>query len=275
MDHTSINSNRPPYGILAILMIGAFITFLNNTLLNVALPSIMSDLHVDTATIQWLTTGFMLVNGIMIPTTAFLIQKYTVRRLFIVAMSLFSIGTVMAGIAHAFPILLSARMVQASGSAIMMPLLMNVMLVSFPVAKRGAAMGMFGLILMFAPAIGPTLSGWIVEHYNWRMLFYFVAPISIGILIVGIFLLKDKKGKVDIRLDFFSLLLSSVGFGGLLYGFSSAGNRGWDSPHTYATIIIGAISLFWFIKRQLKLAQPMLNFQFLSFRCFPYLRLLQ
>ena len=94
------------------------------------------------------------------------------------------------GIAHAFPILLSARMVQASGSAIMMPLLMNVMLVSFPVAKRGAAMGMFGLILMFAPAIGPTLSGWIVEHYNWRMLFYFVAPISIGILIVGIFLIK-------------------------------------------------------------------------------------
>ena len=183
MDHTSINANRPPYGILAILMIGAFITFLNNTLLNVALPSIMSDLQVDTATVQWLTTGFMLVNGIMIPTTAFLIQKYTVRRLFIVAMSLFSIGTVMAGIAHAFPILLSARMVQASGSAIMMPLLMNVMLVSFPVAKRGAAMGMFGLILMFAPAIGPTLSGWIVEHYNWRMLFYFVAPISIGILI--------------------------------------------------------------------------------------------
>jgi EmrB/QacA subfamily drug resistance transporter len=268
MDHKSINSNRPPYGILAILMIGAFITFLNNTLLNVALPSIMSDLQVDTATVQWLTTGFMLVNGIMIPTTAFLIQKYTVRRLFIVAMSLFSIGTVMAGIADGFPILLSARMVQASGSAIMMPLLMNVMLVSFPVAKRGAAMGMFGLILMFAPAIGPTLSGWIVEHYNWRMLFYFVAPISIGILVVGIFLLKDKKGKVDIRLDLFSLLLSSVGFGGLLYGFSSAGNRGWDSPHTYATIIIGAISLFWFIKRQLKLAQPMLNFTIFKFPMF-------
>ena len=105
-------------------------------------------------------------------------------------------------------------MLQASGSAILMPLLMNVMLVSFPVEKRGAAMGVFGLILMFAPAIGPTLSGWIIEHYDWRMLFHFITPIAIVVLLIGFFLLKDKKEKVDIRLDFFSLLLSSIGFGG-------------------------------------------------------------
>ena len=146
MDHTSINDNRPPYGILAILMIGAFITCLNNELLNVALPSIMSDLQVDTATITMVNnSNYVHKTESSFGTTAFLIRKYTVRRLFIVAMSLFSIGTVMAGSAHAFPILLSARMVQASGSAIMMSLLMNVMFVSFPVAKR-SAMGMFGLI---------------------------------------------------------------------------------------------------------------------------------
>ena len=134
-------------------------------------------------------------------------------------------------------------MIQASGSAIMMPLLMNVMLVSFPVEKRGAAMGVFGLVLMVAPAIGPTLSGWIIEHYDWRMLFHFVTPIAVVVLLIGFFLLKDKKEKVDIRLDLLSLLLSSVGFGGLLYGFSSAGNKGWDSPQVYGTIIIGVISL--------------------------------
>src|SRR5690625_171868 len=122
-----------------------------------------------------------------------------------------------------FPILLTGRMVQASGSAIMMPLLMNVMLVSFPVSKRGSAMGVFGLILMFAPAIGPTLSGWIVEQYNWRALFHLVAPIATVVFTVGFFLLKDKKEKVNIQLDLFSLLLSTIGFGGLLYGFSSAG----------------------------------------------------
>ncbi|WP_099364065.1 DHA2 family efflux MFS transporter permease subunit [Fredinandcohnia onubensis] len=251
---------RPQYGILAVLMVGAFISFLNNTLLNVALPSIMTELKVDPSTVQWLTTGFMLVNGILIPTTAFLIEKYTVRRLFIVAMGLFTIGTILSGTAHVFSVLLAGRMIQASGSAIMMPLLMNVMLVSFPVEKRGTAMGVFGLILMFAPAIGPTLSGWIIEHYDWRMLFHFITPIAAIVFILGFIMLKDKKEKVILKLDFFSLVLSSIGFGGLLYGFSSAGNMGWGSPFVFGSIIIGIISLTWFIVRQSKLDIPMLNF---------------
>ena len=129
-------------------------------------------------------------------------------------------------------------------------------------------MGVFGLILMFAPAIGPTLSGWIVEHYSWRMLFHFITPIALGILLIGFLKLKDKKEKVDIKLDFFSLLLSSIGFGGLLYGFSSAGSKGWDSPQVYLTIIIGVGSLLWFIVRQLKQEQPMLNFRIFKYNMF-------
>jgi EmrB/QacA subfamily drug resistance transporter len=259
---------RPPYGIIGVLLIGAFITFLNNTLLNIALPSIMKDLEVEAATVQWLTTGFMLVNGILIPATAFLIQKYSVRNLFLVAMSLFTIGTVVAGVAHEFPILLAGRMLQASGSAIMMPLLMNVMLVSFPIEKRGTAMGVFGLIIMFAPAIGPTLSGWIIEHYDWRMLFHFITPISVLVVLIGFFLLKDKKEKVNIRLDFFSLVLSSIGFGGILYGFSSAGSKGWDSPHVYVAITVGLISLVVFIVKQLKQDNPLLNFSVFKYPMF-------
>lgn len=268
MDHTMKRTDRPPYGMLAVLMIGAFIAFLNNTLLNIALPSIMKDLNVDTSTVQWLSTGFMLVNGILIPTTAFLIQKYSVRRLFLIAMALFTLGTILAGFAHAFPLLLIGRMVQASGSAIMMPLLMNVMLTSFPVEKRGAAMGVFGLVLMGAPAIGPTLSGWIIEHYDWRMLFHFVTPIAVIVLLIGVFLLKDKKEKVDIRLDLFSVLLSSLGFGGLLYGFSSAGSKGWDSPYVYGTLIIGVVALVSFILRQFKLERPMLEFRIYKYPMF-------
>ncbi|KKK37193.1 MFS transporter [Mesobacillus campisalis] len=260
MENTTNRAGRPPYGILSVLMIGAFIAFLNNTLLNIALPSIMTDLEVDTATVQWLTTGYMLINGIMIPATAFLIEKYSVRRLFLIAMGLFTAGTIIAGAAGIFPVLLAARMLQASGSAIMMPLLMNVMLVSFPIEKRGTAMGVFGLILMFAPAIGPTLSGWIIEHYDWPMLFHFVTPIAVVILLLGFILLKDKKEKVDIHLDVVSLVLSSLGFGGLLYGFSSAGSKGWSSPYVYLTIIIGVISLTAFVLRQSKLERPMLNF---------------
>ncbi len=268
VENLTSSSGRPPYGILAILMIGAFITFLNNTLLNIALASIMTAFNVETSVVQWLTTGFMLVSGILIPTTAFLIQKYSVRHLFLVAMGLFTAGTIIAGTAPVFSVLLAGRMVQATGTAIMMPLLMNVMLVSFPVEKRGAAMGIFGLILMFAPAIGPTLSGWILQHYDWRMLFHFITPIAAIIVGVGFFLLKDKKEKVDMRIDLLSLALSSVGFGGLLYGFSSAGNLGWGSPYVYGTISIGVLSLIWFILRQFKLEIPMLNFGVFKFSMF-------
>lgn len=260
--------NRPPYGLIAILMIGAFIAFLNNTLLNIALPSIMADLKIETSTVQWLTTGFMLVNGVLIPSTAYLIQKYSVRHLFLAAMGLFTIGTLIAGIAHIFPVLLGGRMLQASGSAIMMPLLMNVMLVSFPIEKRGTAMGVFGLILMAAPAIGPTLSGWIIEHYDWRMLFHFVTPIAMVVVLIGIFLLKDKKEKVNIKLDFISLVLSSLGFGGILYGFSSAGTKGWDSPIVYGAIIVGVVTLVTFILRQIKQDNPMLNFSVFKYPMF-------
>jgi EmrB/QacA subfamily drug resistance transporter len=268
VNHSIKKTDRPPYGVIAILIFGAFIAFLNNTLLNIALPSIMKDLNIEAATVQWLTTGFMLVNGILIPTTAFLIQKFSVRNLFLAAMALFTMGSLVAGIAHIFPILLAGRMLQASASAILMPLLMNVMLTSFPIEKRGAAMGVFGLVLMFAPAIGPTLSGWIIEHYDWRMLFHFVTPIAIIIFLIGFFLLKDKKDKIDLRLDFFSVLLSSLGFGGLLYGFSSAGKKGWDSPEVYLTLVIGLVSLVWFILRQLKQEKPMLNFRIYKYPMF-------
>lgn len=268
MEQSISKIDKPPYGIIAILLIGAFISMLNETLLNVALPSIMKDLRISASTVQWLSTGYMLINGIMIPSTAFLIQKYSVRRLFLSALSLFTIGTILAGMAPTFSVLLMARMIQASGSAIMMPLLMNVMLTSFPVEKRGGAMGIFGLVFIFAPAVGPTLSGWLIEHYNWRILFHIVTPIALIVLLIGALLLKGQKNKVNIRLDLLSLILSSIGFGGLLYGFSSAGNKGWDQPEVYVTVIVGFISLVTFIIRQLKLEKPMLNFRIYQYPMF-------
>ncbi|MGM1047529.1 drug resistance transporter, EmrB/QacA subfamily [Paenibacillus uliginis N3/975] len=261
-----------PFGIIAILLTGAFVALLSNTLLNIALPSIMKEFHIDSpSTVQWLTTGYMLVNGIMIPSTAFLIQRFSVRHLFLVAMSLFALGTIMGGFAPSFAVLLTGRMVQASGSAIMMPLLMNVMLTSFPVEKRGGAMGMFGLVMIFAPAIGPTLSGWIIEHYKWNLLFHIIWPIAIVVLLFAFFKLKDKKEKIAINLDVLSIVLSSVGFGGILYGFSSAGDTqkgGWSNSEVYITLIVGIIALFFFIIRQFKLKQPMLDFRVYKYPMF-------
>ncbi|MGF7047936.1 EmrB/QacA subfamily drug resistance transporter [Paenibacillus sp. DS2015] len=260
--------NKPSYGILAILMIGAFVALLSNTLLNIALPSIMKEFDITAATVQWLSTGYMLVNGIMIPSTAFLIQKYTARRLFLIAIGLFAVGTLIGGFAPSFAILLSARMVQASGAAIMMPLLMNVLFTTFPPEKRGSAMGMFGLVMIFAPAIGPTLSGWIIQHYEWPVLFFMIAPITILVFILAFFKLHDKKEKVDIHINVPSIILSAIGFGGILYGFSSAGNKGWDAPIVYTTIIVGVISLTLFIIQQLKMKQPMLDFRVYKYPMF-------
>lgn len=259
---------KPPYGMIAILFIGAFVAILNETLLNVALPSIMEEFEVNATAVQWLSTGYMLINGILIPASAFFIQRFSDKKLFITAMLLFTLGTLLASLAPAFGVLLGARMIQASGSAIMMPLLMNVMLTAFPVEKRGAAMGMFGLVMITAPAIGPTLSGWLIEHYSWRMLFDLVLPIAILTLVLAFFKLKDVTSQRAIKLDVHSLFLSSIGFGGLLYGFSSAGEKGWDHPLVYGTIIIGVIALITFILRQLRMDDPMLEFRIFKYPMF-------
>ncbi|MED3550802.1 DHA2 family efflux MFS transporter permease subunit [Cytobacillus praedii] len=259
---------KPPYGMIAILFIGAFVAILNETLLNVALPSIMEEFDVNATAVQWLSTGYMLINGILIPASAFFIQRFSDKKLFITAMLLFTLGTLLASLAPAFGVLLGARMIQASGSAIMMPLLMNVMLTAFPVEKRGAAMGMFGLVMITAPAIGPTLSGWLIEHYSWRMLFDLVLPIAILTLVLAFFKLKDVTSQRAIKLDVISLVLSSIGFGGLLYGFSSAGENGWDHPLVYGTIIIGAVALITFILRQLRMDDPMLEFRIFKYPMF-------
>ncbi|MFC4711263.1 MDR family MFS transporter [Planococcus dechangensis] len=254
------DTTKPPYGIIAILFTGAFVAIFNQTLLNIALPEIMNDLQVDAATVQWLVTGYMLVNGILIPASAYLIQRYSNRAIFIVAMSLFSLGTLLAALAPSFGILLAGRMVQASGSALMMPLLMNVILAAFPIEKRGQAMGLFGMVMIVAPAIGPTLSGFIVQNYSWRVLFFIVLPVALIPLLLGIFKLKNLTFQNrELTLDPLSLILSSIGFGGILYGFSSAGSLGWASPAVYATIAVGLVALLMFTLRQLKLDEPLLE----------------
>lgn len=253
---------------IAILFIGAFVAFLNNTLLNVALPTIMIEFDVTPSQVQWLTTGYMLVNGILIPASAYFIQKFKNKTLFITAMSLFSLGTLIAWIAPGFWILVAGRMIQACGSAIMMPLLMNVMLIAFPIERRGTAMGIFGLVMIMAPAIGPTLSGFIVENYSWRVLFAVILPFALIPLVLAIFKLKNITPQREVTLDKFSLVLSSVGFGGLLYGFSVAGDEGWTSWIVVATLGLGTIGLVWFILRQLRLPEPLLEFRIYKYPMF-------
>ncbi|WP_456275032.1 DHA2 family efflux MFS transporter permease subunit [Bacillus sp. AK031] len=254
--------------IVAILISGAFAAILNQTLLATALPHIMRDLDLSANTAQWLTTVFMLVNGVMIPITAFLIGRYTTRRLFLTAMGLFAFGTLICAVAPNFFFLMIGRIVQASGAGIMIPLMQTVFFVIFPVEKRGSAMGLFGLVISFAPAIGPTLSGYLVDQYPWRVLFYIVLPIAIIDFVIAYFVLKNVTELTNPKLDVLSIILSTLGFGGILYGFSTAGTAGWGSLQVILSLLLGVITLSIFIKRQSNLEQPILEFKVFRYKMF-------
>ncbi|GAA0492398.1 MDR family MFS transporter [Salinibacillus aidingensis] len=255
--------------IMIVLLSGAFVAILNQTLLATALPKIAADLELPYSVAQWLQSIFMLVNGIMIPITAFLIGHFTTRRLFISALGSFAIGTIICSIAPNFTILMVGRIFQAAAAGIIMPLMQTILFLTFPRNKRGTAMGMFGLVIAFAPAIGPTLSGWMVEHFPWRSLFYLILPIILIDILIAYFVLKNVTKRTFPKLDPLSIVLSTFGFGGLLYGFSVAGGEeGWANMNVYISLAVGAITLTWFILRQLKLEEPILEFRVFQYKIF-------
>ncbi|HLR19306.1 MAG TPA: MDR family MFS transporter [Staphylococcus sp.] len=248
--------------ILMILMMlfGGFFGLLNETLLTTALPSIMKDFQIDYTQVQWLTTAFLLTNGVVVPLSAMVIQRFSTRKVFLTAIFIFFIGTVIAGLSPNFSILLSARIVQALGSGIMMPLMMTTILDIFEPHERGKYMGTFGLVIGLAPAIGPTLSGVLVEYFDWRSLFHVVAPIAALTFIGALKFVKNVGTNRKVPVDILSITLSILGFGGLLYGTSSISRDGWNDPVVLATVIGGVILVTTFIIRQTRLKTPLLDF---------------
>jgi len=242
-----------------VLICGMFIAILNQTMVNVAIPHMMNDLNVSTTTIQWLSTGFMLANAIMIPISAFLMETISTRLLFAIAMSLFTLGSFICGIGNVFSIILVGRIVQAIGAGIMMPLVTNIFLRIFPPDKMGKAMGTMGIAMMFAPAVGPTFAGYMVEHYSWRVLFFIMVPFgAIEVLLTFKYLTNVLKLTYP-KLDWLGAILSTVGFGALLYGLSEAGSKGWGDAVVDVSIIIGLVSLLFFVFRQISTSTPLLN----------------
>ncbi|WNQ13826.1 DHA2 family efflux MFS transporter permease subunit [Paenibacillus aurantius] len=254
--------------LLFVLVLGAFIAILNQTLLNVAIPHLMNDFNVSSSTIQWLSTAYMLVNGIVIPISAYLIGTFTTRQLFLGAMISFTVGSLICGVAPTFSVMLIGRIVQGLGAGIIMPLMMTVILNIFPPETRGRSMGMIGIAMFFAPAVGPTLSGWIIEHWSWRILFYVAMPLAIADIILAYFLLKNVTKKTNPLFDFWGFLTSTVGLGFLLYGCSEAGSKGWGDAIVDVSLIIGAIALVLFIIRELTTPNPMLNLRVFKFGIF-------
>ncbi len=265
---TSNDSMQHHIPAIAMMMIGAFIAVLNQTLMTTVIPKIMEEFRLTSGTAQWLTTIFMLVNGIMIPITAYLTQRFSLRRLFFTAMLLFVVGSLLCMLAPNFTLLLVGRAIQAMGAGILMPLTQMFLFLVFPLEKRGMAMGLFGLVIGFAPAIGPTAAGWFVTAFDWRYLFLIILIISVIDLLFGYFKMMNLTELSKTKLDILSVILSTVGFGGLLFGFSSASQFGWGNPIIYLTLLVAVVTLVTFVMRQLKLETPMLEIRVFQYRAF-------
>lgn len=253
---------------IVLLLAGTFITVLNQTVVAPALPSIMNDMSINAATGQWLTTGFTLVNAIMIPVTAFLIDRFPIRNLFLFSMSVFALGSLCAAWGPNFSVLFAGRIVQAVGAGVLMPMVMTVLMLTFPIEKRGFAMGLFGIVMACGPAVGPTAAGIVIDMADWHIMFYVVTAAAAAVAIITPFTMdrvepKNPEAKIDIP----SVILSTIGFGSLLYSFSAIGNSGFGLEF-FISFAVGAVVVALFFRRQLKMTQPMLRVRVLKNRTF-------
>ena len=236
--------------IIAILLVAAFVVILNETTMNVALSSIMTAFGVSERAAQWLTTAFMLTMAVVIPITGWMLERLTTRTVFTVALGLFSLGTLLAALAPTFPLLLAGRVVQATGTAVMMPLLMTTIMYLVPPQGRGAMMGTISMVISVAPAVGPTLSGVLLQVGSWRSIFGFVLPIAVAMLALGRWKLRNANEPRRVPLDGWSIPLSLLAFGPLIYGLSLVGDAAVPFWQPMLALGIGTAGLIGFTVRQ-------------------------
>lgn len=240
---------------VVLLLFSAFVVILNETTMSVALPPLMADLGITAGTAQWVTTAFLLTMAVVIPMTGFVLQRISTRAVFLTAMGLFSAGTLLSALAPVFAVLIAGRVVQATGTALMMPLLMTTVMSVTPPARRGRTMGNISVVISVAPALGPTLSGAVLAVLPWRGLFWIMLPIALGALALGALRLPNLTEPRAARVDLLSVLVSVFAFGGLVYGLSQLGESAGEGSAALAwgSIVVGLGSLSFFIARQLRL----------------------
>ncbi|USK86230.1 DHA2 family efflux MFS transporter permease subunit [Peribacillus asahii] len=254
--------------IMAALLVAGFVGLFSETALNIALGQLGQLFQVDPTTIQWLATGYFLTLGILIPVTGILMQKFTTRQMFLTSIMLTIIGTVLAATAPSFGVLLAGRIIQAAGLAINLPLTQNVIFAIYPPHKRGGAMGVMGLVMLAGPALGPTIAGLILDTLSWSWIFWVQVPFLLFSLIFGFMYLPNVNEVRKVSIDALSVILSTIGFGGIVYGFSVSGVNGWTSSTVLGSIIIGLIAVILFAVRQMKMKTPMMNLRAFKYPMF-------
>lgn len=262
-----MNLSAQQMRMVVVLVIGAFLVVLNQTLLTPAYPTIMEHLSVNATTVQWLTSGYSLVEAVIIPLNAYLLGRFPSRRLILGGLGLFVVGSLVCATAPVFPMLLLGRVLQACATGVVMPSVFAIILMIFPVDNRGTAMGVIGLVIAFAPAVGPSLSGVLVDSIGWRALFFLVAGCALLLLFAAILFVKSTEGFAPAHFDLPSVVLLALGMVTLLYGLSTFTST--DSPLvSFALMAVGVTILFGFAKRQGRLAEPVLKVATLEYRQF-------
>ncbi|WP_242335815.1 DHA2 family efflux MFS transporter permease subunit [Limosilactobacillus urinaemulieris] len=272
MNNTQNNTARKhlPHPKLAMvaMLLGAFVGMLSETSLNIALPRLMLSLHVNMAMIQWLVTGYMLVIGIILPLSSIISKWFTTRQVIIFGLTSFIVGAVISACAGSFPGVLIGRMVQGIGTGLILPLMFAVAMQIFPPQKLGAVLGICALVIMFAPAIGPTLTGLILAKLSWRWIFWLFIPFLALALIFAITSLDNVNNITKPRVDWLSIIESAVGFSGLVIGASLSSRDGWLSVPVLLALVVGVIVLGFYVHRQLHLTEPILNLRLFKIPAF-------
>lgn len=231
----------------------------NETALNVVLSDLIDQFHITAATAQWLTTGYLLTLGILVPVSGVLLQWFSTRQLFTASLLLDLFGTAVASVSPGFELLMIARVIQAAGVALILPLMFHTVLVIVPPERRGTTYGLIGLVLVVAPAVGPTLSGLLIEQLSWNWIFGLTLPVLAFSLLFGIRYMQNITTITKPKIDVYSLILSTLGFGGIVFAFSSAGEGGLGAPKVVIPMIVGLLAIVIFAVRQLRMKQPMMD----------------
>jgi DHA2 family lincomycin resistance protein-like MFS transporter len=265
-----VREAAPDYAVLRWLVGATFVVILNETIMINAIPRLMADFAVDASAAQWLSTAFMLTMAVVIPVTGWFLQRVTTRFAFGLAMATFCTGTLLAAAAWTFPVLLVARIIQAGGTAVMMPLLMTTLMAVVPEYDRGRVMGNVTLAMSVAPALGPAVSGVVLHSLSWRWIFLVVLPIAGAIGVLGLRKLINVGEPQAGNVDWLSVVIAALGFGTLVYGLSEIGVAG-DHSTAYAALAVGVVGVGCFVWRQLLLQRedkPLLDLRALKLRVF-------
>lgn len=256
--------------VLRWLVAAAFVVILNETIMMNAIPRLMVDFDVTASSAQWLSTVFMLTMAVVIPVTGWFLQQVTTRRAFLLAMGVFCAGTVLAALAWTFPVLLVARVVQASGTAVMMPLLMTTLMTVVPERDRGRVMGNVTLAISVAPALGPAVSGLVLHSLSWRWIFLVVLPVAVLVTVGGLRRLTNVGEVVPAAVDWASVAVAAVGFGSLVYGLSEIGTAE-DRTVPAMCLVLGVVGVTAFVLRQRvlqRVERPLLDLRTLRIRVY-------